>query len=120
MNWRNLLFFGLLAFAAPLFAQEEEAAEEESPWSGNVKLGYLAVSGNTESQSMNAGFEVNYKKGLWVMEADYAANEIWKQVEARKGIHVFDWRYRMWAFLLRRILPASIGRFIVRRRGTPK
>ena len=73
MNWRNLLFFGLLAFAAPLFAQEEEAAEEESPWSGNVKLGYLAVSGNTESQSMNAGFEVNYNRGLWEHQAKGAA-----------------------------------------------
>lgn len=73
MNWRNLLFFGLLALAAPLFAQEEEAAEEESPWSGNVKLGYLAVSGNTESQSMNAGFEVNYIKELWEHQAKGAA-----------------------------------------------
>lgn len=65
MNWRNLLFFGLLIFAAPLFAQEEEAAEEESPWSGNVKFGYLATSGNTDSESMNSSFEVNYIKELW-------------------------------------------------------
>ena len=65
MNWRNILVIGLLAFAAPLFAQEEEGAEAESPWSGNVKLGYLAVSGNTESESLNSGFEVNYIKELW-------------------------------------------------------
>ena len=73
MNWRNILVIGLLAFAAPLFAQEEEAAEEESPWSGNVKLGYLAVTGNTESQSMNAGFEINYKQELWEHQARGAA-----------------------------------------------
>jgi putative salt-induced outer membrane protein len=65
MNWRNLLFFGLLIFAAPLFAQEEEAAEEESPWSGNVKFGYIATSGNTDNESMNSSFEVNYIKELW-------------------------------------------------------
>lgn len=65
MNWRNLLVLGLLAFAAPLFAQEEEAAEEESPWSGNVKFGYIATSGNTENESLNSGFELNYVPGKW-------------------------------------------------------
>ena len=73
MNWRNLLFFGLLVFAAPLFAQEEEAAGEESPWSGNVKLGYLAVSGNTESESLNSSFELNYIKELWEHQFKAAA-----------------------------------------------
>lgn len=73
MNWRNVFVFGLLAFAAPLFAQEEEAAEEESPWSGNVKLGYLATTGNTESSSLNSGFEINYKLELWEHGARAAA-----------------------------------------------
>jgi putative salt-induced outer membrane protein len=73
MNWRNILVIGLLAFSAPLFAQEEEAAEEESPWSGNVKLGYLAVSGNTESETLNSGFEVNYIKELWEHQLRAAA-----------------------------------------------
>ena len=65
MNWRSVLILGLLAFAAPLFAQEEEAAEAESPWSGNVKLGYIATSGNTENKSLNSSFELNYKPGNW-------------------------------------------------------
>ena len=73
MNWRNVFVLGLLAFAAPLFAQEEEAAEEESPWSGNVKLGYLATSGNTESSSLNSGFEINYTLELWEHQARAAA-----------------------------------------------
>jgi len=65
MNWRSVSVLGLLAFATPLLAQEEEAAEEESPWSGNIKLGYLATTGNTESSSLNSGFEINYKLELW-------------------------------------------------------
>ncbi|MDJ0905830.1 MAG: DUF481 domain-containing protein [Woeseiaceae bacterium] len=73
MNWRAIMIPGLLVLAAPLFAQEEEAAEEESPWSGNVKLGYLAVSGNTESESLNSGFEVNYIKELWEHQLKAAA-----------------------------------------------
>lgn len=64
MEFRSVLLVGLLVFAAPLFAQEEEVGEE-SPWSGNVKLGYLATSGNTESESMNSSFEVNYVPGDW-------------------------------------------------------
>jgi putative salt-induced outer membrane protein len=73
MNWRNILVIGLLAFSAPLFAQEEEAAEEESPWSGNIKFGYIATSGNTENESMNSGFEINYTRGLWEHQAMAAA-----------------------------------------------
>ena len=44
---------------------QEETEEEKSPWSGNVKLGFLAVSGNTESETLNSGFELNYKPGDW-------------------------------------------------------
>lgn len=64
MDFRDVLLLGLLVFATPLFAQEEET-EEEGPWSGNVKLGYLATSGNTESESMNSSFEINYVPGDW-------------------------------------------------------
>jgi len=73
MNWRNVFVLSLLVFAMPLFAQEEEAAEEEGPWSGNVKLGYLATTGNTESSSLNSGFTINYKLELWEHMATAAA-----------------------------------------------
>ena len=73
MYWRLLIAFGLLAFAAPLYAHEEEPEEDTGPWSGNVKLGYLATSGNTDSQSMNSGFEVLYAAGLWEHGARGAA-----------------------------------------------
>lgn len=47
-------------------AQEEAAAEEEAgPWSGNVSLGYLATSGNTENSNFNGSFEVGYATGKW-------------------------------------------------------
>lgn len=72
MHWRLLTVLALLAFAAPLVAEEEES-EDEGPWSGNIKFGYLATSGNTESQSMNSGFEVLYKAGLWEHGATGAA-----------------------------------------------
>jgi len=69
MNRRNGFVLSLLVFATPLFAQEDEAAEAESPWSGNVQLGYLATTGNTEGSRMNGGFEINYKLELWEHQA---------------------------------------------------
>ena len=70
---RSTLLVTALLLAMPLFAQEEEAEGDESPWSGTVKLGYLATTGNTESQSMNAGFEINYTLELWAHQATGAA-----------------------------------------------
>ena len=59
---RSIFFTSLLVFAAPSFAAEEE---ETGPWSGKVYLGYLATSGNTETSSLNTGFEVGYTAGKW-------------------------------------------------------
>ena len=92
MHWRNILVIGLLAFATPLFAQEEEAAEEESPWSGSVKLGYLAVTGNTESQSMNAGFKINYKAELWEHQATGAAIGTTESKESTAEAYDLGWK----------------------------
>lgn len=47
------------------------------------------------------------------MSVEFAVNEIWKQIESRKAIHLFDWRYR---FLteLSRLLPQSVTFWITR------
>ena len=56
----------VLAFVSlPVFGQEATEAGQEDPWSGSVTLGYLATSGNTESSSLNSGFEVGYTAGKW-------------------------------------------------------
>jgi putative salt-induced outer membrane protein len=47
--------------AAPFAA----AQEEESPWAGTAKLGYLATSGNTDNSNLNAGFTVSYSVDDW-------------------------------------------------------
>jgi putative salt-induced outer membrane protein len=60
---RTVFVAALLAFAVPSFAAEEE--EEAGPWAGKVYLGYLASSGNTETSSLNTGFEVSYATGKW-------------------------------------------------------
>ena len=40
-------------------------AQDESPWSGNVALGYLASSGNTDTTAFNFNGEVNYDVNKW-------------------------------------------------------
>lgn len=41
------------------------AAQDSSPWSGNVALGYLASSGNTDTTAFNFSGEVNYDINKW-------------------------------------------------------
>ena len=60
----------LLSGTAP--AQGE--AEEESPWTGAVSVGYLATSGNTETTSYNTKLRVGYVKDSW--QHSFAASAI--------------------------------------------
>ena len=63
---RFLLAALLSSLCTGVYAQEEEAeAEESGPWSGNVALGYLSTSGNTETTSYNLAFEVSYDAERW-------------------------------------------------------
>ena len=73
MNLRNVALAGLLIVAMPTIAAEEEEDEAKSPWSGNLKLGYLATSGNTESSSLNFDFAIGYTLELWEHSATAAA-----------------------------------------------
>ena len=63
MKLRTLVMVAALAAPFSLMAQAPE--EPESPWSGSATLGYLATSGNTETSTLNTGFEVGYTKGKW-------------------------------------------------------
>jgi putative salt-induced outer membrane protein len=56
-----------LLLAAPATAQEEDEAAD--PLEGKVKLGYLATSGNTDTSSLNTGFEATYTAGRWEHKA---------------------------------------------------
>ena len=49
------------------------AAQEADPWLVKIALGYLATSGNTNSSSLNSGFSVTYKPGLWLHSLEASA-----------------------------------------------
>ncbi len=66
MNNKLKAFGMMLALALPGFVAAEDAEEEDTgPWSGNVSLGYLESSGNTDSTSATAEFLINYETGAW-------------------------------------------------------
>ena len=69
MNNKPKAFAMLLLLALPGFAAAEDAEEEVTgPWSGNVTLGYLESSGNTNSSSGTVDFLVEYQIGAWQHE----------------------------------------------------
>lgn len=46
-------------------AAQEEPQEPQGPWSGKVAIGYLSVSGNTESTNFTGSAEVNWDGERW-------------------------------------------------------
>lgn len=46
------------------------------------------------------------------MDVQFAAKEIWHQIESKKSIHGFDWRYRLLA-RLQTFLPSSLSERII-------
>jgi short-subunit dehydrogenase len=47
------------------------------------------------------------------MTAEFAAAEIWRQIQQGKAVHVFDWRYRTMILFVRYVLPKRwVGRFL--------
>ena len=65
MPLRICLIVASAVFASAAVAHEEEAEEDKGPFEGSIKLGYLATTGNTETSSLNTGFEGIYTKGRW-------------------------------------------------------
>ena len=96
MRFRALMLISTLAIAMPGLAHEvEEEEEESSPLAGNVKLGYLATSGNTETKTMNFGAEATYTLERWIhaakMSAIYAEDDGVTTAEAYEVSWRTDW-----------------------------
>ncbi|MFU8816470.1 MAG: YdiY family protein [Pseudomonadales bacterium] len=57
------LWFCVLAASVAGSAVAEAA--DDGPWSGKVRLGYLATTGNSETTNMNFATSVGYATGAW-------------------------------------------------------
>lgn len=67
---------------------------------------------------VRAGGSPKSKKQPMTMTAEYAAEQIWCQIQKGKRVHTFDWRYRLLVFIGRYLLPtaasAKIGELMMR------
>ena len=68
----NVLLVLAALSSAPAYAQSN-AAPAPKPLSGQVALGYLATSGNTDSTNANASFELVYALESWKHQFDLSA-----------------------------------------------
>lgn len=88
----TVLCTALLTIPATTLAQEEAAAEEESPWSGKAALGYLATSGNTESSSLNSAAEIGYTHGNWTHLLDGTAIKAEENDQSTAEAYKVGWK----------------------------
>ncbi|MBX3706413.1 MAG: DUF481 domain-containing protein [Pseudomonadales bacterium] len=54
-----------VALAATVAGHAVVAEEAADPWSGNVRLGYLSTTGNSDTENMNFAFGVGYTRNKW-------------------------------------------------------
>ena len=64
------LAVALLLFS---FAVAGPAEEEEKPWSGEGRVGFVSTSGNTDIETLNVGLDVNRKSERWWHSITFAA-----------------------------------------------
>jgi putative salt-induced outer membrane protein len=70
---KRTLFALLLVAVQPALAQQNPPAAPVDPLTGEVALGYLATSGNTNSTNANATFGLLYQLARWAHEFDASA-----------------------------------------------
>lgn len=62
----------------------------------------------TTNFRVRSGGKVDNSKKRQFMAADFAAAEIWKQIQSKQSVRVFDWRYRFLTFLSKWIVPKRL------------
>jgi len=73
MSRKGIFVVAIMLTSGAVFAQAEEVAEEEGPWSGALSLGYLSTAGNTDTTSYNTSFGIGYTRDKWNHAFDAAA-----------------------------------------------
>lgn len=54
------------------------------------------------------------QKRHFVLTADFAAQDIWHQIQKGQAVRIFDWKYRLMAFLSKYLVPKAILLWIIR------
>ena len=78
MKTSALVILASLLLCAQARAQEAKAPPPPPPvWSGKAEVSFVSTSGNSDTQTLGAGAEVEYQPGLWSGKAklDYIESE---------------------------------------------
>jgi len=99
--------FALYSATKALVNQFSESFDEETKSSGVRVLAACPGVVATNFRSSAGGHQKSKNNDLKAMTADFAAEEIWKQIIKGKKLHIFNWKYRISAFMCRYILPKA-------------
>jgi len=78
--------------AAAAALADPAAAAPTGPWSGNVRLGYLATTGNTETSNANFAFGVDYLINRWTHGLTGSAVGASQDNETTAEAYTLGWR----------------------------
>jgi uncharacterized protein len=117
--------FAVYAAAKAFVSQLSESLDNEMRYYGIRVL--TSCPGMVETQfrtRASGGVPVTEKSSFRGMSAAFAAEQIWYQIEKKKPLHVFDWKYRIGTFFTKYLLPkawvAKILRAIIESRFVPR
>lgn len=91
-----------------------EAINEELHGTGIYVLASCPGVVITDFARRASGGKTTSAEQPMTMSVDFTVEQIWKQIQSRKPVHEFDWRYRFLT-LLSKIVPQSLTFWLVRK-----
>lgn len=113
-------YFAVYAASKSFVLSFSEAFDAEVKQDGIRVLascpGVIATGFKFRASKTEPGESAIERKGSGrVMDVHFAAQEIWKQIEDEKPVHVFDWTYRLLTFLSSYLIPRSLMFILIKR-----
>lgn len=75
----------ILIMLIPIITPFPLNAETDSPWSGEGELGFLMISGNSDTESANGQFTIKYESASWRHNASFSALYSAEEIETESG-----------------------------------
>lgn len=106
--------FTLYAASKGFVNQFSESLNEElQPYGVSVLAACPGMVATNFRKRASEGKAANELSSL-VMTPSFAAEQIWQQIQKRKSIHTFNWKYRLGTFLTQYIIPKKWAIKLVR------
>lgn len=100
--------FALYSAAKALVNQFSESFDEETKPQGVRVLAACPGVVKTNFRARAGGKDVTGGDAIAAMSPEFAAKEIWKQIQKGKKLHIFNWKYRASLFIARYLMPSKL------------